>query len=444
MGSWKGDLKNPAPNSVQEAINRSEKLIGDNRALQVRRDKDKQKDFLVSFYDIDETIMSHLSQMRLQVEDASKQIRVPIIYGSPEKWTSSQRDGYFRDKQGKVILPLIMLKRTTSENDTTMQFFNRYLTASVIKLYSSKNKYTPFNVLTQRQQYNAPVNDVYNVVFPSHMLLTYHFVIWTEYVEQMNPLVSAIQFATKDYWGSRTGFKFRTRVESYSHTVEVQSTEDRIVKTEFDLTVHGYILPDILQLLDRRKSTVQKVLTPKKIVMGIEVVATGFELNKFDTSREHWQNPQYPNIRADIPIPQPPVTVNTTIIDGISAIKVDNSPLFLRIVPVPTSMSSAGQDGDMSYDAEYFYFHTNKAWQRMSIAEFIPVCSDSVPLTGTEGQTAFNSQFFYIYSKGTWRKVSLAGVNITTPGQEGDVMYDTTYFYIYTGGSWRRLAVAAF
>ena len=127
MPSWRGDIQNPVPNSVQEPIARSEKIIADNRAEQVRRDTDTQKDFTITLYDIDETILTHLEQLQLQVEDVGKKVKVPIYYGSPEKWTSAQRDGYLRDQQGKLILPAIVLKRTSSENDQSLQFFNRYL-----------------------------------------------------------------------------------------------------------------------------------------------------------------------------------------------------------------------------------------------------------------------------------------------------------------------------
>ena len=40
---------------------------------------------------------------------------VPIIYGSPEKWKGVQKDGFFRDKEGKLQVPLIMFKRDSIE-----------------------------------------------------------------------------------------------------------------------------------------------------------------------------------------------------------------------------------------------------------------------------------------------------------------------------------------
>lgn len=316
MPTWKGDITNPVPNLIREADNRAEKVIGSNRAENLRRDTDKQKDFTISLYDIDNTILTQVKNFQLQVEDNGQKVTVPSYFGSPEQWTSAQRDGYLRDKQGKVILPLIILKRTTSEEDPTLRFFNRHLTASAIRLYSPKNRYTQFSILAGT---NAPVNEVYNVVVPDHVLLTYHFILWTEKVEQMNDLVMRFKFNTNDYWGTTHGFKFRADINSFGHTVEITSGEDRVVKTEFDLTVHGYILPDTVSNLEDLAATTKKFLTPKKIVMGVEVVGTKANLDALDKNREKWRNPQFSNLQADVPIPSPPVVVSNTILQSPSS-----------------------------------------------------------------------------------------------------------------------------
>lgn len=310
MSSWKGNIQNNIPNNIQKSAELSEKIISDNRSNELRRDTDSQKNFTISLYDIDETILQHLENLQLQIEDVGKKIKVPIFYGSPERWTSAQRDGYIRDNQGKLILPAIVLKRTSSENDKSLMFFNRYLTTSAMKLYSSKNKYTKFSILNNK---NVNVNEVYNVIIPSHMVLLYHFIVWTEKVEQMNVLISEIQMNTRDYWGNKNGFKFRTSIESYNHTVELQADEDRIVKTEFDLKVNGYILTDTLTKLERHQLTTDKLLTPKKIVMGTEIISSDNELEQ--NNNDKWRNKKYPNLQSNVTIPSPTISsdlYNTT------------------------------------------------------------------------------------------------------------------------------------
>ena len=445
---WKGDIQSNAPNPVQEPIERSEKNARVNRAEEIRRDKDVQKNFTITLEDIDNTILGQLEDLQLQVTDAGKEVKVPTYYGSQERWVSSQQYGYMRDKQGKIILPAIVFKRMTTASDETLKMFNRHLVVPVRQMYSEKNKYTKFSVLAGQ---NAPVGEVYNTVVPSHVLLTYHFIIWTAYVAQMNKLTEALKFATSNipYWGKTNSFRFRIKVDSFGHTVELGANEERVVKTEFDMEVHGYLLPDMMTELERHKMTTQKQMTPKKIIMGIEVVATGVDVFANDNS-EKWRNPQYPNLKYGVTIPAPGLAVDTTIQDESflpggkwAGIPVDNSPLFLRIVPVPTTQNSRGQDGDMSYDSQYFYLYVNK-WRRIAISAFVPVCLDNIPLAGTEGETSFNNRFFYIYSYGGWKRTAMADVTISTPGLQGDIMYDTSYVYIYTDDRWQRTALASF
>ncbi|HOS15592.1 MAG TPA: hypothetical protein PKX15_00995, partial [Bacteroidales bacterium] len=405
MGRWKGNVRNPAPNPIQAPIERAEKLESINRVEQVRRDTDKQKNITISLYDIDETILLHLEQLQLQVEDQGKQVKVPFFYGSPERWVSARRDGYIRDKQGKIILPAVILKRTNSEADSTLQFFHRYLNVPVMKKYSEKNAYTQFSALMGR---NVPINDVYNITMPNHMVLTYHFIVWTAYVEQMNKLIETFQFNTKDYWGSKKGFRFRTKIESYGHTVELQANDERIVKSEFDLITHGYILPDSMTKLEDHILTTQKFLTPKKVVIGLETVTSEHDFNRIDPNREKWQSPYYPNLQKDTEIPQPRISTDSNIIDNslYGGIKVEEVPLFLRIVHVPTQKNSTGQEGNISYDSKYFYVYYKNEWRRAELTDFTPDCSDNIPVTGNPGQVVTtNSQFFYIYSGRKWKRV---------------------------------------
>ena len=441
---WKGDIKNPVPNPVQEPIDRSEKLRVVNRAEEVRRDTDTQKNFTITLEDVDETILKQLQTLQLQVTDAGKEVSVPIFYGSPERWVSAQRDGYLRDKQGKIILPVIIFKRTSTAADETLKLFNRNLVVPVRQMYSEKNKYTKFSVLAGQ---NAPVGEIYNTVVPSHVLVTYHFIIWTAYVEQMNKMTEMFKFATSNipYWGTTDGFRFRVKVDSFGHTVEIEASQERMVKTEFDMEVHAYLLPDMMTELERHKLTTTKQFTPKKIIMGTEVVNTGFQaFSKGNNNLDKWRNPNYPNLKYTDNIPTPGVTFDTTLQDETMVpggqwrgIPVDNSPLFLRVVPVPTSQNDGGQDGDMSYDEDFFYFRTNHKWTRAAVSEFDNSCTNNVPISGTNPQT-------YVYANGYWQKTPSADVDLTVPASNGSILYDASFLYIYIQGEWRRIALAEF
>jgi len=364
-----------------------------NRAEQVRRDNDTQKSLSISLYDIDNTILNHLqNNLKLQVEHEGV-IKKPVcMFGSPELWKAMQKDSFIRDYQGKITLPAIILKRTTSNTDETFIHFNRYLNEAVIKTYSEKNQYTRFSILNGS---NAPVNEVYNITFPSHMKLTYKFIIWTEYISQMNQLVEAFQFNTKDYWGTEHGYKFRVDSVSFGHTVELQAGDDRLVKTEFDLNVHGYILPETMTKLDSQKQTFKKLLTAKKIVMGVDLSSDTQPLYPYGNNNSKWKSQQYPNKDADEIITPAPISVSDGVVNPETGIISNSNPVYstlsyvssvgntninniypsvsgpyLTLVETPASITSAGQEGQASFDDQYFYVYTKNQWRRVAISSF--------------------------------------------------------------------------
>jgi len=230
-----------------------------------------------------------------------------LYYSSPEKWKSIQKDGVIRDYNGKLILPAIAFQRSSSEKDHAMMMFNRYLTYPVLRQYSEKNRYTRFQALIGQ---NVPVHEVYDVIMPDHMVFTYHFIVWTEYIEQMNTIIERINFETEDYWGESRGLRFRTKIDTFSHTIELQVDQDRMVKTEFDLMVHGYLLPDINYGLEKQNPTTRKWFIPKKLVFSLETVNTDYDMTTFDPNREKWRNQNYPNLPKDEVIVSLPVIIS--------------------------------------------------------------------------------------------------------------------------------------
>lgn len=314
--AWQGSKNNPVPNigNVKGGISQkiaedspvlTEKIYDVNRAHQVRRDTDNQKDFTIGLEDIDTAVMRQIEKLQLTITDDGNRTKVPSFYASPEKWKSIQVDGVIRDYNGKLILPAIVLQRVNSDKDETMAMFYRYLTYPVIRTNSPKNRYTKFSILAGK---NAPVYEIYDVVMPKHMVFTYHFIIWTEYIEQMNELVERFNFETDDYWGDVRGLRFRTKIQSFSHTVELQVDQDRIVKTEFDLILNGYLLPDIIDKMRGREETTRKWFTPKKIIFSSEIVNTVFNPNELGDNSEKWRSQSYPNLPNEEKLLSPPVS----------------------------------------------------------------------------------------------------------------------------------------
>ena len=222
------------------------KVKGINRAKIRSRKSDLLGDFSVGFYQIDDAIKYYFDNViKPTVIEDEEMIKVPIIYGSPERWKAMQRDGYYRDPKGKVILPLIMYRRTSiAKNDaiptSALDANNPKLFYTFQKKYNSRNKYDKFSVL----QGVNPSKQFYNVIMPKYVTLTYEAIVFTEYLEQMNKIVEAIQYSEGAYWGDAEKFKFRCNIESFDNAIEMDAAGDRLIKTTFNMTFLGYIIPD--------------------------------------------------------------------------------------------------------------------------------------------------------------------------------------------------------
>lgn len=234
-----------------------------NRAYNIRRDKDDEKNFSVKLIDIDGTILSYMDTViNPTIVDAGRQVKVPINYASPERWKAIRKDGALRDKNGKVQTPAIAFRRSTFQRNDNLVTLNRYLQYPVMRSFSEKNKYDKFSLMTGvRKQ-----KELYSVALPDHIIVNYEFIVWTELIEQGNQIVEAINFSTDDYWGDKNRYKFRTSITDYNFETSVDAGQDRVVRTTFTLMAYAYLLPE---KYENYKSTVQKAFTVKKVVFGV-------------------------------------------------------------------------------------------------------------------------------------------------------------------------------
>jgi hypothetical protein len=206
---------------------------------------DDVKQFQVGLQDIDEAIFYYFNNViRPSVTQNSTRLNVPVIYGSPEKWSAVQKDGYYRDNNGKIQLPLIMFKRDSVEKNRTMgnkMDANNPIHFGIFeRKYSPKNFYDRFSALSNR----IPVKEYYGVIMPDYVNLVYTCIIFTEYVEQMNSIVESVNYASDSYWGDPERFKFRAAIDSYTTATEHVQGETRSVKTTFQIKLAGYVVPD--------------------------------------------------------------------------------------------------------------------------------------------------------------------------------------------------------
>jgi hypothetical protein len=248
------------PNDVQKGFNRAE---------QTSWKGDPNKIFSVGIQDIDESIMYYFDNViQPFVYQNGERVSVPIIYGAPERWKSFQKDGYYRDKSGRIMSPIIMFKRNSLSKDRSVGNkldANKPHNFGVYgKSYSSMNAYDNFSVLTNR----IPDKQYYAVVIPDYVTIQYSCIIQTYYIEQLNKIVEAINYASDSYWGDPERFKFRARIDSFATIQELTEGQERVVRSTFDINLRGYIVPDTIQ---KELNTVSKFRDKSKVLFGLEV-----------------------------------------------------------------------------------------------------------------------------------------------------------------------------
>ncbi len=97
---------------------KSPSIDNKRRELQKTVKNDDVKQFSLGLKDIDETIFYYFTKViRPTVIQNGIKKEVPLLYGSPERWAAVQKDGFYRDKNGKIQAPLIMFKRDSVEKN---------------------------------------------------------------------------------------------------------------------------------------------------------------------------------------------------------------------------------------------------------------------------------------------------------------------------------------
>lgn len=241
-----------------------------NRGEQFSFKDDTTKPLVISLEDIDWAIMYYFqSVIKPSVFQNGEKIDVPIIYGSPEKWKSFQKDGYYRDLQGKIMAPLIMFKKNNIEKvkslTNKLDANNPHNIAITGKKYSKQNAYSKFNLLNGIK----PEETYYATVVPDYLTVTYDCVIFTYYVEQLNQIIEAVQYASDAYWGDPERFKFKASIDSFPVTTELSDNGERSVRSAFSIKLFGYIIPDVVQ---KAETFVGKFSNRNKLIVTTETV----------------------------------------------------------------------------------------------------------------------------------------------------------------------------
>lgn len=262
-------MSKPEINKTYSTFSRNAVL---NRSLETRRDNDTIKTPKCTIYDVDNAIMSYLSDVvQLEIIENNNIIPVPVTYANAEKWAQIRARGFMYDSGDKLMTPVAVIKRNSiTERDMLKKLDvnwnpesdNDYArnTLTFENTYTKRNRYDRFSVL----QNTRPRRELYISSIPEYVDVSYDLLLWAEYTEQLNSMVEQIMPLGGFAWG--TTWKFPTYIQDYSFETMSTPGEDRIVRATLPLTVKA----TLLMPYELHRSSLQKRYSVKRIVFGSE------------------------------------------------------------------------------------------------------------------------------------------------------------------------------
>jgi hypothetical protein len=274
----------------RELVNRANEVSTKNTTIRGNREttiipgNNFSDNYSITLKDVDTAVLNHVKNvMKPMIREANETIKIPVYYGNEERWKAVRKRGVLRDKNNSLILPLIMLRRTSvSRNELSAQSFPHDIRRQHIDVvrssrWSKENQYDRFSV----QQGVQPVYENVVTGMPNYSDIDYEFVLWTNFIEQMNPLVESFVDQSHTYWGDGSDMKFMCTIDSVSDASEMMQGGERFIKSTFSVTTKAYLLPEYVNsVVTNKVSNMKKFTTPSKVTFGIEGDATDKQVGK--------------------------------------------------------------------------------------------------------------------------------------------------------------------
>ena len=235
------------------------------------------KGFSIGLKEIDTAVIKHIRNiMKPKVREQNEIISVPVLYGNEERWKSIKSRGTLRDKNGVIILPMIVIKRTSLgfNEDMPLSFDNdvRGKFISVVRSssgWSKNNRYDRFAVLTGQK----PVQEFIKTGMPDFVRCSYSIVMMTSFIEQMNDLNSLWIEHLETYFGDQTSYRFLSSLDGdISNEIEMESQGERMIRNEFTMTIKGYMIPEFTDNIFGKTAELGRAYNPKKVSFSEKIL----------------------------------------------------------------------------------------------------------------------------------------------------------------------------
>jgi len=228
------------------------------------------KGFSIGVKEIDTAVIKHIRNiMKPKIKEQNEIISVPVLYGNEERWKSIKNRGTLRDKNGTIILPIMVIKRTSLAMNPELPFsFDNDVQGKHISVirsnsgWSKNNRYDRFSVLTGQR----PVEEFIKTGMPDFVICTYSIVMMTSFIEQMNDLNNLWVEHLETYFGDQTSHRFLSSLDGdISNEIEMESQGERIIRNELSLSIKGYMIPEFTDNVFGKTAEMGRAYKPKKV-----------------------------------------------------------------------------------------------------------------------------------------------------------------------------------
>lgn len=238
-----------------------------NKALNTKLDSEDIKLPVVTFKHIDYAVKHFFNVIDARVEHNGQLLKIPSYYASPETWKTAQKDGHLRDAKNKLMLPLMIFKKTSTEIREELSFQKLKQDDSDFRLmfesrYTNRTPYDKFSKLTNQQK----VKESYTLAVPDYVKVNYDIIIWTEYIEQLNTIIERFLYYSGKAYGQ--SYKFIIKVDSYDFETSAGTSEDRLSRCNVSLNVNAFIIPEDTGTTPNQR----KIYSTRALIVNSETV----------------------------------------------------------------------------------------------------------------------------------------------------------------------------
>jgi len=234
----------------------------------------------VNVENLDRTFLNFVDKfIDAEVKTNKGSEKVKVLFSSKERWASLRNHAGIRDSQGRLILPLITILRTTNEIDMEATY-SELNHISILQKVDSKSIYSKQRYdyedtqpgLAKPTEPNAtrqgPLYDYISFPSPKSIKLTYEVSFWSDYMSQNNSIfesfVNNIERQIHYIFGE-DGFYFPVKIVSVSNdsNLEEFSDDERIIRQTISFEVFAYLVDE--KKIKQERSAIELQLSQQEI-----------------------------------------------------------------------------------------------------------------------------------------------------------------------------------